>query len=98
MGRESDSKGKKRKERKEKKRKGKKRKEKDISQPYLFESNRLGVFVLLMQSAQNKLMTEFSVCRHWLNLNKHWFRALTLMLVRCTNLRFSGILCVVAIP
>jgi len=81
MGRQSDSKEEKRKRRK-----------KDISQPYLFESNRSGGFVLLMQSAQNKHMMEFSVCRHSLNLNKHWFRALTLMLVRCSNKQICDLL------
>jgi hypothetical protein len=34
---------------------------KDISQPYLFENNRSGDFVLFIQSAQNKRMMEFSL-------------------------------------
>jgi hypothetical protein len=42
-------------------------KKKDISQPYLFENNRSGFFVLLIQIVQNERMTDFSVRRHSLN-------------------------------
>lgn len=76
MGRESDS----------------KEKKIYISQPYLFENNRSGFFVLLIQSAPNKRVMEFSVCRHSLNLNKHWFRAHTLMLERCSNEQICNLL------
>jgi hypothetical protein len=41
--------------------------------------------VLLIQIVQNERMTDFSVRRHSLNWNKHLFRGLTLMLVRCSN-------------